>query len=110
MLYILEDNTIRLTRGDTARFMITINDQSSNSVYSLADDDMLELTIKKNVKDIEPVLNKKVIGTNEIHIEPTDTKSLSFRKYIYDVQLTTSDGDVYTVIEPSTFEIMKEVT
>lgn len=110
MLYILEDNTIRLTRGDTARFMITINDQSSNSDYSLADDDTLELTIKKNVKDIEPVLNKKVIGTNEIHIKPTDTKSLSFGKYIYDVQLTTSDGDVYTVIEPSTFEIMKEVT
>ena len=90
--------------------MITINDQSSNSVYSLADDDTLELTIKKNVKDIEPVINKKVIGTSEIHIEPTDTKTLSFGKYIYDVQLTTSDGDVYTVIEPSTFEIMREVT
>lgn len=110
MLYILEDNTIRLTRGDTARFTIDINDTSSESYYQLIENDILELTIKASVKDNVPLISKKIVGSNEFHIEPSDTKNLSFRKYIYDVQLTTSDGDVYTIIEPSTFEIMKEVT
>lgn len=31
-------------------------------------------------------------------------------KYLYDVELTTASGDVYTVIVPTTFEVLKEVT
>lgn len=110
MLYILEDNTIRLTRGDTARISIDIDNLSSESSYELSENDVIELTIKASVKDITPLVHKKITGTNQFHIEPSDTKELAFKKYVYDVQLTTSDGDVYTIIEPSTFEIMKEVT
>ena len=49
-------------------------------------------------------------GSNQFHIEPEDTKFLSFGKYLYDVELTTASGDVYTVIVPTTFEVLKEVT
>ena len=49
-------------------------------------------------------------GGAAIHIRPEDTKELSFGKYLYDIQLTTADGDIYTVIPPTTFEILKEVT
>lgn len=39
-----------------------------------------------------------------------DTNTLDFGKYKYDVQLTTESEEVYTIIEPSIFEILPEVT
>lgn len=104
MLYVKDDGTIRLTRGDTARLEITIENSLDGSEYLMDPDDVLTFTIKKSVKDSESH------GSNTFHIEPKDTAELSFRKYFYDVQLTRANGDVYTVIIPTTFEIMKEVT
>lgn len=73
-------------------------------------DDVLFFTVKKSAKDTNYLFQKKVIGVNQIHIKPEDTDNLSFGKYKYDVQLTTASGDVYTIIEPSIFEVMEEIT
>ena len=72
--------------------------------------DILYFTVKKTAKDSDFLFQKSVTGSNSIHIRPEDTADLSFGKYKYDVQLTTATGDVYTVIEPSTFEVMEEIT
>ena len=109
MLYVLDDGTIKLTRGDTARIAITINNLL-NQEYSIGKEDSLTLTIKKKVKDVEPLLQKIVKGTTLFHINPEDTNDFSFGKYVYDVQLTLPNGDVYTIIEPSSFVILSEVT
>lgn len=110
MLYVNDNGTIRLTRGDTARLEITIVNSIDGDEYQLSAEDSLTLTIKKSVKDAEPLVKKELQGENVFHIKPEDTAELSFRKYFYDVQLTRANGDVYTVIVPTTFEIMKEVT
>lgn len=110
MLYVQSDGAIRLTRGDTARFTVSITNDVTNDVYEIQEGDTLTMSVKKSINDEYPILQKKVIGTNAFYIEPTDTQSFSFGTYKYDVQLTTAGGDVYTVIEPSSFEIMKEVT
>ena len=68
------------------------------------------LFIKKNIKDSEYLLNKVITGSKVFHIIPEDTKDASFGKYVYDVQLTTEHGDIYTIIEPHAFVIMPEVT
>lgn len=110
MLYVLDDGTIRLTRGDTARFTIPITNETNGEEYTMQSGDILYLTIKKSGKDYEPLLQKSAKGSNVIKIDPLDTKELAFNKYKYDVQLTTESGDVYTIIEPRTFEIMEEIT
>ena len=110
MLYIKSDGTIQLTRGDTARLSVDINNDTLGDKYEIQPDDTLFFTVKKRTSDKLYSFQKKVIGSNMFHILPTDTEELSFGNYLYDVQLTTKDGDVYTVIGPSTFEIMKEVT
>lgn len=68
MLYVLDDGTIQLTRGNTARLSTVISNGA------------------------------------------TGTHALEFGKYVYDVQIITEASDVYTVIGPCTFEILKEVT
>ena len=110
MLYVSADGGIRLTRGDTARLTVAINNDVSGSEYVMKPDDVLTLTIKKSIKDEVPRLQKTIKGQTTFHIEPNDTADMQFSKYMYDVQLTTSGGDVYTIIEPTLFEIMPEVT
>lgn len=110
MLYIKDDGTIRLTRGDTARLTIPIINSASNDEYVMQSGDVLFFTVKKSAKDANYLFQKESTGTNSIHIKPEDTENLSFGKYKYDVQLTTAFGDVYTIIEPAMFEIMEEIT
>lgn len=110
MLYVENDGTIRLTRGDTARLTVPITNEMDNRIYEMDPNDTLAFTIKKNVKSDTSLVQKICIGSNTFHIAPTDTEELSFGKYVYDVQLTKTNGDVYTVIEPKTFELLPEVT
>ena len=109
MLYI-DDKTIKLTRGDTARLTVPIINLANNGEYTMESGDILYFTVKKTAKDSDFLFQKSVTGSNSIHIKPEDTANLSFGKYKYDVQLTTATGDVYTVIEPSAFEVMEEIT
>lgn len=104
------DNTIKLTRGDTARFSIDITNDITESDYTFSKDDTLKFTVKKRVKDEASLISKTSIGTTLFHIKPEDTNGMAFGKYVYDVQLSTADGDVYTIIGPATFELLTEVT
>ena len=111
MLIIDKDNTIHLTRGDTARFRITqATNLATGEPYVFLPEDKLEFTIKKSVSDADPLIHKSVSGGEIIHLLPEDTKPLSFGRYVYDVQLTVANGDVYTIIVPTVFEIAKEGT
>ena len=110
MLYVLDDGTIQLTRGDTARLSTVISNGATGQPYEIQPNDVLTLTVKKTVKDLEPRFQKTITGTNVFHILPTDTHCLEFGKYVYDVHITTEASDVYTVVGPCTFEILKEVT
>lgn len=110
MLSVQSDGTIRLTRGDTARLSVYINNNLNDTEYSISETDELTFTVKKTEKDKTPYITKTITGSNLFHIKPEDTANLQFGNYKYDVQLTTGSGDVYTVIGPNTFEITKEVT
>ena len=110
MLYVEADGTIRLTRGDTARLSLDIRKCRTEEEYVLAPGDILRFTIKRSVEDSNTILQKVLKETTTLHLLPEDTADLPYGKYKYDIELTTETGDVYTIVEPSTFELMKEVT
>lgn len=107
MLYI-NGNTIKLTRGDTAFLRVPITREGEE--YVVQPTDTLAFSVKKNVRDENFTFQKVVTGDNLVHIEPTDTAGFPFGSYKYDIQLTTSSGDVFTIVDVSTFEILPEVT
>lgn len=109
MLNLLSDMTIELTRGDTARFSITIDNDITHTPYIIQENDRVTFSIKKKIKDQKPIFSKSFIGSNIIHIEPADTKDLEFGKYVYDVEIITEFGDVYTPIQ-APFKLLGEVT
>ncbi len=102
-------NNITLTRGDTAEIEVSLVDDDG-TVYEMQPGDFLTFSMKKDLNDKTYALKKYTDGTNIFKFVPSDTASLSFGKYKYDVQLTTSEGAVYTVIPPSVFTVGEEVS
>lgn len=49
------------------------------------------------------------IDTMKLVLDPADTKNLSFGKYVYDVQLTKSTGEVDTFITKGMLKLTEEV-
>lgn len=110
MLTVSEQCEIGLTRGDTARLTVSIKNDLNNEPYEIKETDTIILSVKKSVTSSEYAFQKRISGSNVFYFEPQDTAGLSFGKYKYDVQLTTAEGEVYTVIPPTTFEVLQEVT
>ncbi len=105
-MFQINNYEITLTRGDSAEFDIELLNADGSS-YDIQEFDMIEFTVKKNVYSTNTLIHK--VGSR-INIEPYDTADMSYGEYVYDVQVTFQDGSVDTVIPPSRFKIMSEVT
>ena len=101
-------NKITLTRGDSAEIAVSLTD-NLDIPYEMQEGDTLTLSVKRQIGDEEYLL-QKTIDTDTFKLEPDDTNSLLFGRYIYDIELTTNSGKVHTVIPLSTFVIAEEVT
>ena len=108
MLIVSPNGEIKLTRGDTAWLTVTLTDDEKQP-YTMQAEDTLTLAVKITTRAKECLLRKVIKGNNVFHIKPEDTKDLIFGRYVYDVQIDTADGDSYTVIPFTCFEIMDEV-
>lgn len=110
MLTVSKNGEIELTRGDTATLSVDIVFEKDKQPYVMESGDTLTLSIKKDVKDPKPRLQKTSVGENTIYFEPKDTANLDFGKYIYDVELLTQKGEIYTIIGKTVFTLLEEVT
>lgn len=105
-MFRIDRNEIILTRGDSVEFDIELLNADGSS-YDIQEFDTIEFTVKKNVYSTNTLIHK--VGSH-INIEPYDTAGMSYGDYVYDVQVTFQDGSVDTVIPPTRFRIMSEVT
>lgn len=105
MLYIDSDNNIKLTRGDSASFDLTVKQGEQSYDYS---NDLVQFTVKRNTIT-EDVIIQKTFTSGSITLTPSDTKDLYYGGMVYDVQVITPDNDVFTVIGPRRFELTDEV-
>ena len=98
---------IEIIRGDTVHLEVKITDQNENE-YQLQEDDKLVFTLKKNCST-KDILIQKNIDLSSFTLSHDETKNLSYGTYVYDVQLTQSNGDVTTVIPPDKFIVKDAV-
>lgn len=97
MLYIDEDQNITLTRGDTGIFNITLQNQNGKA-YTPQEGDSLRFALSDGFGKETLVLKNIPINTCVLEIEPSDTANLKFKTYKYDVQFTSAQGRVSTII------------
>lgn len=103
----VKNNIITLTRGDHCALKVDIKDISGVS-YPIKSGDSLVFTMRKKVESEEILIQKSFDG-DVLNLVSEDTLNLEFGAYVYDIVLTLSTGEVYTVIPISTFNVSKEV-
>ena len=106
-------NKIKIVRGTTNIFNITINDESG-AVYELTGSDKIVFGVKRDPEDTEFVLLKTADfvesnGVYSVTLTPEDTINLKCVNYSYDVSLQ-SGANFFNVIEPSPFVIIPNIT
>jgi hypothetical protein len=109
----IQGYNISMIRGDTEIIKVSCKDAQGVDV-PFEDGDTLYFTVKSSVNTAEIKMQKVITefpdGIAYINISPDDTKSMNFRDYYYDIQLTRANGTVKTIIPPSIFTIKGEVT
>lgn len=108
-----KNNAITMVKGDTVILDLNIFDQE-NTPYEPKEGDRIRFALKKRYDDSEPLLVKVIpTDTMQLVIEPEDTKNLLcgeyHGRYKYDIELTTADGFVDTIIPRADFTIIEEV-
>lgn len=108
MLYIDQNDNIKLTRGDTAIIDIEITDADGDP-YSMQAFDSLIFTVKRMYNDSVEVIRKE-LQTPVLILTSNDTKDLSFGKYRFDIYIYNSEThNLDTFIYEKIFELAEEV-
>ena len=104
---------LSMIRGDSESIILSL--KKDEDMIPFKQGDTVYFTVKQSYSTEKITLQKIITEFDEdgnciIEIEPEDTKKLSFRSYVYDIQLTDSNGRVTTIIPCSKFVITEEVT
>lgn len=95
------NNTITLVRGDTVEIPLTLRLRNGEK-YIPSEGDVVRFALKDGYGDDVPVLIHKVLPNDSLilRLESCETKEIMAKKkpYVYDVELTTANGYVDTVV------------
>ena len=91
----IEEHDITHTRGDTAILIFSFTDKGA--AYELQAGDKAVFSVKAAFDSKEYLIHKELVG-NKLVLQPDDTAKLEAGKYVYDIQITRANGDVYTPI------------
>ena len=107
-MYKIDGTTIRLTRGDSFASEVWI--KRDDEYYTPVDGDVITFTMKKTYADAEPLITKVIPNdTMQLVLDPSDTASLPFGKYVYDIDIIFVDGTKDTFIYESEIILAPEV-
>lgn len=103
-------NKISLTRGDSFYTKVNMVRKSTRQPYEPQEGDEIRFALKKNYEDAECLIEKQIpTDTLILHLEPSDTKTMDYGEYVYDIEITTAAGDVDTFIDRAQFILTEEV-
>ena len=110
----VKKNLITMTRGDTLKLKVEIfsSDGNGNIVnYIPIEGDQIRFALKEKYNDEEPLILKEIPwNTMILHLLPEDTKELKQpSEYVYDIQITFTDGTVNTFIDRAHLRLTEEV-
>ena len=91
----VKNGIIKFTRGDSASLKVDMK-KADGSEYVMQSGDTLTMTVRKVIGS--SILMQIVSETNTIYISPTDSKNLAIGSCVYDIELKTASGDVFTVV------------
>lgn len=106
----IKGSTIVMTRGDTVNVKVNIFSHDGES-YIPTDEDGIRFALKKDYSDAVALI-EKIIPTDTciLRLDSIDTTVLEQPgEYVYDIQITMSDGTVDTFIPNGRLIVKEEV-
>ena len=98
-----------MTKGDTLKATLTIT-ASDGTIYVPEADDVIRFAMKHDYDDTSVIVTKTIPhDTMLLHLEPSDTHTLEVDDYVYDIQITHTNGDVDTFIDRARITLTEEV-
>ena len=107
----IRGTTITITKGDTLDAIVELY-LEDGSPYQPQDGDEIRFALKQRYEDREPLILKPIPNdTLRLRLESEETKRLraGWIPYVYDIQITFSDGSVDTFIDRAKFIVTDEV-
>ena len=108
-----KNKDITIVRGDSGSILVGMYTEDDVLIPFVAGNTVY-FTVKTDVNTATKIFQKSVTtfsgGLATINILPADTKTTPLGRYVYDVQLTKSATDITTIVTPSPFIIVGEVT
>ena len=104
-----EDNTIRITRGDSLTINVVLTD-NDGFPYEPVEGDIVLFTVKKSAVATDILIQKNIdINNLVLDLVEADTENLAFGEYKYEIEVCTVQDDHYTVIKNAPFIITEEL-
>ena len=102
-----KNKKISLVRGDTLRMQVEI--LVDDEIYTPVSGDKVRFAMKQSYASSKVLIDKTIpIDTLILKLDPSDTKKYAFGTYVYDIEITFSNGDVDTFIRGE-IELLPEV-
>lgn len=104
---------IKISKGRTLSLVISIED-ADGEPYTLQTNDTIRFGVR-NVSGGNKLIYKELTSTDEVdgtyplELTPEDT-NIVVGRYLYDVSLQTSDGEMYDIVPPDYFIVKDAVT
>ena len=107
----IKKTSISITRGDSAYILFALTDADGNPI-ELSGQDKVRCQVRKEPTTGELLFEGEIIQNDDgivWHIRPEDTVALE-GEYYWDAQIEYGDGDIYTFVDVSAFNVLPEVT
>ena len=107
----ISGTSITITRGDSAYIDVSIKDSKGNQ-QKPGPNDKIRAQVRTDATSSNILFESEIPSDTLVwHIKPEDTAKASMGKaYVYDMEIETEDGDIFTFIPLSSFTVSKEVT
>ena len=105
-MFVYNESThdIYYIKGDTAHFSIEV------SPFKPEEGDILNFTVKKRY-GAPALISLTADNDMMFHLSAADySADMAPGDYLYDIQLTTGQGEIYTLVGPARFEMDIEIT
>lgn len=111
MINIDSSCNIEMTRGDS--LILELSLCKNGEAYIPEAGDVIRFAMARTYKDVNgyELLLSKVINHDDmlLRLDPQDTASLPYGKYVYDLQITYTDGTVETFANKKQIRLTEEV-
>lgn len=110
----IDKTNVSITRGDSAYIQFNLRDVSGNTLV-LTNMDVVRCQVRDSSEDGDLIFEGEVLRdyvNNKAtwHIKPSDTNDLDIGTYYWDAQVEFSNGDIFTFVDVSKFNVLPEIT